>query len=665
MAIVVKPITVEVSKPNVFQAIAAKQNDCNSRFLKVTFVNEGEKIFITPSASVTINAKRNDGESESFFGEVNDDGTANLPIHSWMLALPGYVECDISIIEADSKLTCTTFSLLIEEAAHGSDDISDDPQYDVLTELIKDTQGLEKEMVAYTDAKTNALDKRVTNLEQGITPSPFVTDDTTAYMKNVPENALPYAEVSKIGGMTRKCDNLIPFPYKDSTKTIGGITFTVTKDNTIIGNGTATEQTLLWLVQSQDIGIKKGETYTLSGCPSGGSDSSYLMEVSCGGKYPQDNGKGISFVAESNIISVYIVIRSGVTLNNIVFKPMLNEGTEALPYEPFFDGLHSAPVTEVESVGKNLIPYPFLNSTLTKEGVTYTDNGDGTVTANGLATNNSIYLLHNYTIPLKAGTYIISGLPSDGNSNTLMMQIATNSGFAKNVVSINGTSFTLTDDVSDMVVQLVVFKGFNANNLVFKPQLELGTEATPYTPYVRNTLHIPTEVQALDGYGEGINDTCYNYVDWEKKQFVKCVNKKVLNGTEAWSFGTTVSGAPRYQLTPTPSLKSGGKDILCDQYETVTTGHTWNDINGIAVNSAFIEIKDSAYGSLAEFKARLAQNPITVYYELAEPIITDISDILPEDNFIGVEGNGTITLKNEYAYDVPSEITYQIKEVSV
>lgn len=142
MAIVIKPITVEVSKPNIFQAIAAKQNDSNSRFLKVTFVNEGEKISITPSSRVTINATRNDGQSESFFGEVNDDGTATMPIHSWILELAGHVNCDVSIIEEDSKLTCTTFSLLVEEAAHSSDDISEDEQYDVLTELINEAHAL-------------------------------------------------------------------------------------------------------------------------------------------------------------------------------------------------------------------------------------------------------------------------------------------------------------------------------------------------------------------------------------------------------------------------------------------------------------------------------------------------------------------------------------------
>ena len=137
MAIVIKPVTLEVSKPNVFQAIAAKQNDSNSRFLKATIVNEGEKIHVLPTSKVTINAKRSDGESSSFFGEANEDGTATVPLHSWVLEIAGHVNCDVSIIDADSrKLTTTTFSVLVEEASNSSDDISSDEQYDVLTELI-------------------------------------------------------------------------------------------------------------------------------------------------------------------------------------------------------------------------------------------------------------------------------------------------------------------------------------------------------------------------------------------------------------------------------------------------------------------------------------------------------------------------------------------------
>ena len=119
MAQVIKDITLEVSKPNVFQALVAKQCDSNSRFLNVTLVNEGKKISIDETSIVAINTCRNNGDSNSFSGEVNEDGTALLPIHAWVLELPGLVKCDVSVMDSeDHKLTSTTFYINVEEAAN-------------------------------------------------------------------------------------------------------------------------------------------------------------------------------------------------------------------------------------------------------------------------------------------------------------------------------------------------------------------------------------------------------------------------------------------------------------------------------------------------------------------------------------------------------------------
>ena len=135
MALIIKEIRLEVSKPNLIQAIVAKQNDCNSRFLKASLWDEGAQIPIRSTAEVTINAERKDGTSDSFFGEVNEDNTVTVPLHSWMLELAGDVNCDVSIIVEGRKLTTTSFVVMVEKAAN-SDEASDDPQQNVLADLI-------------------------------------------------------------------------------------------------------------------------------------------------------------------------------------------------------------------------------------------------------------------------------------------------------------------------------------------------------------------------------------------------------------------------------------------------------------------------------------------------------------------------------------------------
>lgn len=145
---IIKELNIEVSKPNVFQAVVAKQYDMNTRFIKATFVDSGDKIYIDPNAtvSVVINAVRPDGVAKGFEGKVNDDGTVTVPLHSWMLELDGTVVCDISVIDTETndnkKLTTTSFTLVVEKAAYGGDDITSDPQYDILLELIERVENL-------------------------------------------------------------------------------------------------------------------------------------------------------------------------------------------------------------------------------------------------------------------------------------------------------------------------------------------------------------------------------------------------------------------------------------------------------------------------------------------------------------------------------------------
>lgn len=118
MIAVIQEIDVEVSRPNFFQAIVAKQYDNDSRFLKATLVQDREKINISETATVTINAKRSDGADESFEGSVNNDGTVTVPLDYWMLELEGMVECDISIFgENGTKLTTTKFFVEVEKAS--------------------------------------------------------------------------------------------------------------------------------------------------------------------------------------------------------------------------------------------------------------------------------------------------------------------------------------------------------------------------------------------------------------------------------------------------------------------------------------------------------------------------------------------------------------------
>jgi phage-related protein len=465
----------------------------------------------------------------------------------------------------------------------------------------------------------------------------------------------------KVGGLTRKSNNLIPYPYFDNTKTINGITFTVNGNNTITANGTATAQTLFWLVQSKDIGVKEGETYTLSCCPSGGSDLAYLVEVSCGGVYPQDRGNGISFTAKSNTISIYIVIRNGVTVNNLVFKPMLNEGSTALPYEIHFEGLRSAPVTAVESIGKNRLQFPETFSAL---GIKMTRNEKGEYVFNGTSTGNALLLV---PIELPRGYYTISfnneiGIGSStSDSPYFAFRLPTTEGsgwFTSGTLKTPNTIARISPDnskfdtgnIADMIFN--VPSGVTLNNFVIKPQLETGTEATPYTPYVSDIVPIPDSIKALDGYGDGINVDCYNHIDWKKKQFVKQVGKVDL-GALNWSLLNSTT----WDAVAPKNMECLGNAVvpilLSEKYSI-----TYANVVGAKTNS--ISLANDTSTTVAPALYIRCNNGSTtekpsgkMVYKLATPEVTDISSSLPNislaiDHITNADGEA-VGVTNIYA----------------
>lgn len=198
MAKIIKPITVDVAKKNLFQAIVAKQNDNNSRFLKVTLVNEGEVINIDVSSIVTINARRADGASKTFMGVTNEDGTATVPLTSWMLELDDTLICDISVFDTEgNKLTSTSFEIDVESASHNGDEIVDDENYDLLIKLLADVARTKEEVEIATNKANSVASHLPTISEDGywmlwdVDKAEYIK---TSYYAGNPEDVHPILE---------------------------------------------------------------------------------------------------------------------------------------------------------------------------------------------------------------------------------------------------------------------------------------------------------------------------------------------------------------------------------------------------------------------------------------------------------------------------------------
>lgn len=137
------------------------------------------------------------------------------------------------------------------------------------------------------------------------------------------------------------------------------------------------------------------------------------------------------------------------------------------------------------SRNKNLIVYPYSETAKTKNGITFTANSNGTVTANGTAAANATFYLAWAGMPygtiLPAGTYTLSG--ASGNLNVGMRvdyYDGTYNYFTNDAsVGIGGKTFTTTKH-GVATVHVQVLSGKSVSNVVCKPQLEAGSTATSF-----------------------------------------------------------------------------------------------------------------------------------------------------------------------------------------
>ena len=232
-----------------------------------------------------------------------------------------------------------------------------------------------------------------------------------------------------------------------------------------------------------------------------------------------------------------------------------------------------------------------------------------------------------------------------------------------------------TADEDYVYVAVNSFNGFNtwkSDFLKYFPNFQIEESSTPtaYAPYHSNVYQIPEAIRNLPGYGWSAG-TARNYVDYENKRYVQCVSSVDL-GTLNWVAGD--SGKVGFQTSQVTGQKLTKNynilpNIICSKYLAKTQNAMWGktSVTGITTNASvdgYVYVNDTSYTDATAFKQ--AMQGVILYYELATPIVTDISSLIPDDFLrnIEVEAGGSITFKNSndsYRIPVPSEEEYIVK----
>ena len=143
---------------------------------------------------------------------------------------------------------------------------------------------------------------------------------------------------------------------------------------------------------------------------------------------------------------------------------------------------------------KNLL---FENNALniTLSGITFVVNSDGSVTANGTATDTVYYNVSN-DVELPKGEYILNGCPSGGAIETYYMYLE-GTGIPVQRDLGDGASYNFANDVIAKCY-ISIANGYTADNLVFKPMLRPASiKDDTYVPYSMTNREMTPYVQAI------------------------------------------------------------------------------------------------------------------------------------------------------------------------
>lgn len=380
-----------------------------------------------------------------------------------------------------------------------------------------------------------------------------------------------YWSKSIVGNPDKSSDqqgqNLITYPYYSKSNTINGITWTVNDDGTVTANGTATKESAFNVVNPYGVKARKtlelNQKYVLS---DGTSDKAktYTQFVRFNAStntydYAISSRAGYNTwtASDKNLLSygISLIVANGATVNNVTFKPMLEIGTVSHEYQPTtlsnptlkeqigsalqpesivnnqttteegfaldarqanpnINGTLAKQLNDLRdkvstSQGQNLINYPYDGTEGDTNGITWTVNEDGSITANGTASKETSYsLIYPYSLStlksLQLGyTYTISdGLTDEQHANIAYTQVVRYDKsyptyYKYGISSMKGTeTYTANDENSLRYgIRLIIRNGATADNITFRPMFEIGTVSHEYQP---TTLSNPTLKKRID-----------------------------------------------------------------------------------------------------------------------------------------------------------------------
>lgn len=464
--------TVYISQDNMYIVDQDQINNIYNTLKGLEFYSfEGESI-IDPALD-TGDIVVIDGKNVIYQGSMQFSGR-------WIANIESKIQCKAK----EETTTRTPSQRTINRRVESNINQIDGKITQLTEETTENTQKITK-----VEQDVNGITSKVSSVEQSV--ENITKIEGTAEGKNIyidDASAEPLIDIILEGESqqaTRSGKNLLD--NTATTKISNGITFTVNSDKTVNVNGTNdTSANSSLIINRYDL---SPGTYILNGCPSGGASNTYRLAIQETGSYSVlgsidiGNGSGEFTIDTTTSVQIAIFIQKGLTINNLLFKPMLREATIADDtYEQYGASPSTDYLSKIENLeGENICPS--LNTTRTINGVTFTKNKDGSITMNGTATAEVNYPI-NVNTTTNTRTVLLKA-----NSKYRMLSSYESGKYTTQVFYLKNNATTYTSSLIETVEEtkagmyIRVYKDAVLENVTIYPQITKGEEYKPYVPY--------------------------------------------------------------------------------------------------------------------------------------------------------------------------------------
>lgn len=329
------------------------------------------------------------------------------------------------------------------------------------------------------------------------------------------------------------------------------------------------------------------------------------------------------------------------------------------------------------TTGKNLLPNKIQTNTI--HGVTCTNNGDGTVTLNGTATEKTYFSTNKHISLSLDGNYTFSA----NTYNNLGYSLYHGGAELFFWDTKSDKTFSATGSFDNVRPQINIESGVTLNNVIVKFQLEKGSTATEYEPYTEGQAtpspDYPQEIKTITDSlsvtsNNGKDETEENYLEsvitanLPEGEFVakiddtykdtlkvvykedrkhhlilnKIISKTVLNGTQPISYSKVINDDKFVaQFNIGTAIKSSST-MISDKFiymsngwasnsENISTGGSNNNLLQMKILQSRLEEVSS--NGLTNW---LSTHPVEVYYVLNTPYEVDLGIVDMPLSYSGV-----------------------------